>query len=168
MRDMTEDELAALFRKLGADDPEGWANSQVEEGIPQLARFLFLRQAWRMIVGEDDPSWIGRLVERAEAYPDEAYACAGHALKKLRARGATDDEITDLVRGMQAELLFGFCYLLEDPGDVEPEVADVAWSIVQIDAEGNVLGMIPGLHESVLETDPTGRGMRPRIQDPQT
>ena len=159
---MTHDELTALFRKLGANDPEGWASSQIEEGIPQLARFLFLRQAWRMIVDENDASWIGRLIERAETHADEPYAGSGHALKKLRARGATDDEITDLVRGMQAELLFGFCYLLEDPGDVEPEVADVAWSIVQVDTEGNVLGMIPGLHESVLETDPTGREMRPR------
>jgi hypothetical protein len=159
---MTQEELTALFRKLGTDDPEGWASSQIEEGIPQLARFLFLRQAWRMIVDENDASWIGRLIELAEARPDEPYAGVGLALKRLRARGATDDEITDLVRGMQAELLFGFCYLLEDPGDVEPEVADVGWSIVEVDGEGNVLGTIPGLHESVLETDPTGRGMRPR------
>jgi hypothetical protein len=165
---MTQDELAALFHKLGATDPEGWASSQVEEGIPQLARFLFLRQGWRMIVDEDDPSWIGRLIERAEAHPHEPYAGVGHALKKLRGRGATDDEITDVVRGMQAQLLFGFCYLLEDPGDVEPEVADVAWSIVQVDGEGNVLGSIPGLHESVLETDPTGREMRPRTMEGQT
>jgi hypothetical protein len=86
----------------------------------------------------------------------------GHALRKLRARGATDEELTDLVRGMQAELLFQFCYLLEDPGDVEPDVADVSWSLVQTDNEGNVLGSITGLHESVLETDPTGREMRPR------
>jgi hypothetical protein len=63
---------------------------------------------------------------------------------------------------MQAELLFQLCYLLEDPGDVEPEVADVAWSLVQMDDDGNVLASVNGLHESVLETDPTGREMRPR------
>jgi hypothetical protein len=44
---MNQKDLAATFRKLGARDPEGWADSQVEEGIPQLARYLFLRQAWR-------------------------------------------------------------------------------------------------------------------------
>jgi hypothetical protein len=63
---------------------------------------------------------------------------------------------------MQAELLFSLCYLIEDPGDVEPEVEDVAWALVQVDAEGTVLDTIGGLHESVLETDPTGREMRPR------
>jgi len=159
---MTLEELTALFRTLGANDPEGWARSQVEEGIPQLARFLFLRQAWRRIVNEDDSSWIDARITRSEKRPDEPYAGVGHALKKLRARGATDEEVVDLVRGMQAELLFSLCYLLEDPGDVEPEIANVLWTLAQVDEAGNVLGGIGGLHESVLETDPTGREMRPR------
>ena len=159
---MDQKDLAATFRRLGARDPEDWARSQVEEGIPQLARYLFLRQAWRHIVKEGDPSWIEASIERAKTHPHEPYAGVGHALTKLRSRGATDDEITDLVRGMQAELLFSFCYLLEDPGDLEPEVEDVAWVLAQVDGEGNVLGTIGGLHESVLETDPTGREVRPK------
>ena len=154
--------LAALFKKLGAGDPAGWARSQLEEDIPQLARFLFLRQAWRAIVSEGDSTWISDAITRAESEPDEPYSGVGHALRSLRSRGATDEELTDLVRGMQAELLFQFCYLLEDPGDVEPEVADVVWSLVQVDDDGNVLSTVNGLHESVLETDPTGREMRPR------
>jgi hypothetical protein len=47
---MNQKTLTALFEKLGAADPDGWARSQLEEDIPQLARFLFLRQAWRAIV----------------------------------------------------------------------------------------------------------------------
>jgi hypothetical protein len=31
--------LTEQFRAFGASDPEGWAESQVEEGIPQYARF---------------------------------------------------------------------------------------------------------------------------------
>ena len=100
--------------------------------------------------------------EAAESGPTKPYAGVGHALKRLRARGATSDEITDLVRGMQAELLFSFCYLLEDPGNVEPEVADILWVLAQVDEDGDLIGPIGGLHESVLETDPTGREMRPR------
>ncbi|HXU81646.1 MAG TPA: hypothetical protein VN914_09635, partial [Polyangia bacterium] len=82
--------------------------------------------AWRQIVSEGDSSWIESAIQRAQTHPDEPYAGVGHALKKRRARGATDEELTDLVRGKQAELPFMFCYLLEDPGDVETEVADVA------------------------------------------
>ena len=159
---MDHTKLTALFRKLGACDPEGWARSQIEEGIPQLARFLFLRQAWRAVVDDGDAAWIEQAIGRAETHPDEPNAAVGHTLRKLRARGATDNEITDLVRGMQAQLLFHFCYLLEDPGDVEPEVADVSWALVQTDEDGKVVGRIGGLHESVLDTDPTGREMRRR------
>ena len=159
---MDQKDLAATFKKLGARDPEGWARSQVDEGIPQLARYLFLRQAWRSIVREGDSGWIEASIERAHTHPDEPYAGVGHALKKLRARGATDEEIIDVVRGMQAELLFSLCHLFDDPGDIEPEVEDIAWVLAQVDDDGNVLGTIGGLHESVLETDPTGREMRPR------
>ena len=159
---MRQKELTDLFRKLGAANPEGWARSQIQEGIPQLARYLFLRQAWRNVVSEDDAAWIEWSIDRAEKHPDEPYAGVGHALKKLRARGATDDEITDLVRGMQAELLFSFCNLLEGPGDVEVEVADIAWALTQVDDDGKIIGSIGCLHESVLGTDPTGREMRPR------
>jgi hypothetical protein len=153
--------LTALFRKLGAPDPEGWAGSQVREGIPQLARFLFLREAWRSIVQEGNAGWIDEAIARAEMHPDEPYAGVGHALKRMRARAVTDEEITAVVRGMQARVLFNFCYLLEDPGDVEPEVADLRWAFVETDLNGNVLDVISLLHESVLETDPTGREMRP-------
>jgi len=155
-------ELTALFKTLGAPDPEAWASSQVNEGIPQLARFLFLRQAWRHVVSEDDSSWIDRLIDSAGNDPEQPYAGSGHALRRLRAKGATNEEITDLVRGMQAELLFSFCYLLEDPAIDEAEASEVMWTLVQTDVDGNVISPISGLHESVLETDPTGREMRPR------
>lgn len=159
---MNQKELAAVFQKLGARDPDGWARSQLEQDIPQLTRFLFLRQAWRAVVDEGDSTWIANAIARAGAKPQEPYTGVGHALRKLRGRGATDEELTDLVRGMQAELLFQFCYLLEDPGDVEPEVDDISWCLVQVDDDGNILANVNGLHESVLETDPTGREMRPR------
>lgn len=163
---MTDDaaiaELAKRFQALGAPDPAGWAASQVQEGIPQLARYLFLRQAWRHIVPDDDASWMSAEIAAAARNPDAPYAGVGHALARLRALGASDRDLTDLVRGKQAGLLFSLCYLLEDPDVEEPEGQDVLWSLVQITEEGEVLGTIPGLHESVLETDPTGREMRPR------
>jgi cytosine/adenosine deaminase-related metal-dependent hydrolase len=159
---MDQKKLTALFEKLGARNPEGWARRQFEQGVPQLARFLFLRQAWRAVVPEGDSGWIAGAIASAEARPDDAYASVGHALRSLRSHGATNEELTDLVRGMQAELLFQICYLLEDPGDLEPDVEDMTWSLVETDEEGNVIDDITGLHESVLEMDPTGREMRPR------
>ena len=154
--------LTALFDQLGARDSESWARSQVNEGIPQLARYLFLRQAWRNVVSEDDPTWIDREIASAQSSPDQPYAGAGHALARLRARGASDADVTDLARAMQASFLFSLCYLLEDPAIEEPAASEVMWALVQTDFDGNVVGPISGLHESVLQTDPTGREMRPR------
>ena len=152
--------LVEVLRELGAPEPEGWAASEFAEGIPQTARFLFLRQAWRCVVA-DGSSWIETTIAHATRKPDDPYAGAGHALARLRARGATDRELTELVRAMQAELLFSFCYLLEDPGEVEPAVADLSWGLFLTDEEGNPLEHLGGLHESVLETDPAGREVRP-------
>jgi len=50
--------------------------------------------------------------------------------------------------------------LLEDPGDVETEVKDISWCLFQTDEAGRPLAPIGGLHESVLETEPSGREMR--------
>jgi hypothetical protein len=161
---MDHQALTELFRKLGARGPEDWARSQIEEKLPQVARYLFLRQAWGLVVGEENTAWIDHAIASAAARPDEPYAGVGHALRRLRVAGATDADMTDLVRGMQAELLFQFCYLLEEPGPLEPEVSDVAWALVQVDGAQKVVGRIIGLHESVLETDPTGREMRPRAE----
>ena len=148
--------LASVFRKLGADDPEGWANSQVEEGIPQLARFLFLRQAWRDIVSTDNHHWIGAYINAFDADPTGPYGGVGWALKRLQAKGATSEELSHLVRGMQAELLFSICYLLEDPGDLEEEVSDMHWQLFLLDEDDQPISPISSLHESVLEMDPTG------------
>lgn len=153
--------LCLLFKKLGARNPEGWAQSQLSEGIPQVARFLFLRQAWRHIVSDADTSWIDASLNAYKVDSEEPYAAVGRAIEKLQMKGATEKELTDLVRGMQAELLFRFCYLLEDPGEVEEEVSDIAWGLFIVDENDDPVEHLGGLHESVLETDPTGREMRP-------
>ncbi len=57
---MTEAELADLFARLGAREPDAWARSQINENIPQLARFLFLRQAWKLVGPEEDRPWIAQ------------------------------------------------------------------------------------------------------------
>ena len=159
---MNESELTDLFRRLGATNPESWASSQIQEEIPQLARFLFLRQAWSRIVDEDDHSWQSAEIAYARENPDAPYAGVGQALGRLVAAGAAESDLTDVARGLQAQLLFALCCLLEDPADLEEEARDMAWGLFQLDENDQPVAHIGGLHESVLETDPTGREMRPR------
>jgi hypothetical protein len=152
-----EAELTALFERLGAPNPAGWAHSQIKEGIPQLHRYLFLRQAWRGTVQEGDNLWIEEMLHVPTGGPGGAIV---GALKRALDCGASKEDLTTIVRVMQWSTLHRFCYLLSDPGDLEPEVAHIEWSLFQTD-EGLPLVAIGGLHESVLETDPTGREMKP-------
>lgn len=159
----SEEELAEVFRGLGAPDPERWAHSQVAEGIPQLLRFLFLKHAWASVVREGDSTWIERTIESASRHPNVPYAGLGSALASCRAKGVSDDELTEIARCLQAEVLFSLAYLLDGPPYEPGPLEDLSWGLFQTNEEGNAIGpQVSGLHESVLELDPTGREMRPR------
>ena len=155
-------ELAALFKKVGARDPQGWASSQVNEGIPQLHRFLFLRQAWSHVLPEEAMGWVDYHIEQAEKHPGAPFSGMGAALKRAAAAGIAREDLTQIARGVQAELLCQLCYMLEDNGLTEPELEGVGWGLFQTDEEGNAVAPIYSLHESVLDVDPTGREMRPK------
>lgn len=158
-----ERKLVELFRELGARDPEGWAASQVSEGANQLHRFLFLRQAWERVVSENNDAWIDQEIANSQRNPGQPFAGVGHALARMQAMGVSREDIVDLTRGMQARLLFDICYLLGDPSIREPGVEDLSWALVETNEDFEPTGeSISGLHESVLDTDPTGRDMRPR------
>lgn len=159
-------DLTELLTRLGAPDPSGWARSELEEDIPQVARFLLLRQAWQHVVADGDQAWIDAWRDLSAQSPSAPCAGIGPALERLLAAGADRDDLTTVVRVMQYSTLFGLCYLLDDPGDVEPEVAELGWALVEVDAEGTVGRHIGALHESLLETDPSGREMRPRAIEP--
>jgi hypothetical protein len=156
-----QNRLAELFAKLGAKAPEEWARSQMEEKIPQIARFLFLRQAWKLVIDENDRSWIESCRSSAEAGSSAPGSAVGPALQRLLAQGVSEEDLTTVVRVMQWRLLSGLCYLLDDPGELEDDVRDIAWRLFQVNEGEEPIAVIGGLHESVLETEPSGREMRP-------
>lgn len=154
--------LTRLFEIAGARDPAVWARSEVEEGIPQLARFLFLRQAWRSILTEGDTAWIESEIQAAARSPDAPGAGLGLALQRLKDAGANLHDLTEVARTTQWQLLHSICYLLSDPSIDEEELQQVGWGLFEVDENGRAGRAVGGLHESVLETDPTGREMKPK------
>ena len=160
-------DLERIFQALGAEDPADWASSQINEGIPQLHRYLFLKKAWSLVIGEEDDSWIEEAIEAWGRNPDAPYSGQGRALEKMIALGVERSSIVDLVRAAQAEMIFGICYQLNDPSlsNVEEElVGDIGWTLVKTDDDYEPTSeVIDSLHESVLDLDPTGREMRPRL-----
>ncbi|MBA3658024.1 MAG: hypothetical protein H0W67_00315 [Gemmatimonadales bacterium] len=164
-RDQRIADLTELLTQLGAPDPAAWARSEVEEELPQLARYLFLTHAWRHVVDEGDESWIDAWLEEAERQPRAPGAAIGPALRRLLAGGAARSDLTDLVRVMQYSVLFNLCLLVDDPPPAIETISGQQWALVEVDQEGTVGRHIAGLHDSLLETDPTGREMRPQSED---
>jgi hypothetical protein len=154
---MDEKKLTALFEQLGASDAADWARAQAREGIPQLARFLFLRQAWRNVLRPSDTGWIDEALKLEPSGPGGGIV---RSLKNAEAAGVTREDLTEIVRVKQWELLFQFCYLLDDPQIEEADARGISWGLFQIGEDDLPGRQINGLYESVLETDPTGREMR--------
>ena len=160
--DLTEDELARLFADLGADDPRSYARSQKREGINHLHGFLFLREAWKLIVADGDTEWIERQIASLERDDRGPYAGIGRSLARLKAAGADPQDIGEVVRGMQAEFLFGLLYMIDDPDFGDERIDHIGFGLFEADTDREEPGArIGSLYEEVLATDPTGREMRP-------
>jgi hypothetical protein len=160
----SETALTQLFEELGANAPAQWAHSQVHEGIPQLLRFLFLKSAWERIPAEGDTHWIEAEIQNSHAHPNEPYSGLGRSLARCRAKGVSDEDLNEMARCLKVEMLFAVSYLIDGPAELPESLEDVSWGLFQVDEDGHPMSnQIAGLHESVLELDPTRREMRPRI-----
>jgi len=127
--------LRDTFARLGADEPEEWARSQVQENIAQLGRFVFLRAVWREIERWRDPDAVAGLAEGAS---DEAIELAAQAA----ARAALD-------------VASGIVQLIDNEEDIESTEPLPGWLLIECEADGKPSGrVLGGLHESVLQTDP--------------
>jgi hypothetical protein len=163
-RDERIKKLTELFRIAGAPSPEARARSEILENIPQLARFMFLREAWSNVVADGDTSWIDHAVEHGKSRAGQPGTGLGLALQRLLATGCTREDLTEVARTMQWQLLFGLCYQIDDERNWAwpEELQHIGWVLKEANQDGTLGRNISGLHESVLETDPTGREMRPR------
>jgi len=159
-RSMDEQKLAEVFRKLGAREPESWARSQIREGIPQLARYLFLRQAWRLVVNPEDRNWVSEISRSIEIGEG---AEIRQAIERIVARCARISDLTTVIRVMQWTTLARLILLLDQPWDLDDEITDddIWWGLAVVDENDNPIAPLDTLTESVLDTDPTGREMRP-------
>jgi hypothetical protein len=140
------DRLVSALRAAGCENPEGWADSQLEEGFPQFARYLLCKTIWEHAV---EP-WRSEdaLAEFAEARELIAAGADAEQLRRLGGKIAYET-MTAIVNAIDQETYVGEADVPEDaPG----------WMIVEVDGEtlkptGRNAGFI---HESILAVDPTG------------
>ncbi|MFF0288262.1 hypothetical protein [Streptomyces sp. NPDC005262] len=148
------DKLTGLFEALGADDATGWADSEVEENIPQLARYRFLRKVW-----QDIDAWSSAAPDWVEVYRKEGLA--GGAVERAVRLGLTPGELGEIAREVAKETAFGLLYSLADPtdGHLPPDVEEQlpGWRLAELSPQGEPTGRILGaLYEDLDELEPQG------------
>ncbi|MET8835100.1 hypothetical protein ABZV78_14455 [Micromonospora sp. NPDC004540] len=131
--------LLGAFNHLECDDPEGWTRSEIEEDIPQLARYRFLRPLWPQMID----SW------------HDGMANIPAARRAVEA-GASQGDLTQLARAVAYETVFAMLYHLgadEEASDQLP-----SWALAEITPTGEATGRhLDGLHEDLLTLDPSDR-----------
>lgn len=156
--------LSQVFRDLGATNPESFASSQLQEGIPQLAHFVFLKQAWENIIDlENIDLWFDHIAQLAEEYPRGLPRQIAEALTPIISKGVSREEIAKLIQLVQYDTLDKLCFMLDDGGFASPlnvrdeEWQPVRWSRIQVDDDGNFVAPISALHEYSNGESPDGK-----------
>lgn len=175
-------ELAETFRALGAGDPEGWAVSEVEEDIPQLARFLLLRRLWRSAwqwklppeawfaevesepaggadVEEDDdtPTLVPDAYDGAEQDEDgdPPFLAAQQAVQRILASGADPEDLREVARAIFLHTAFDAVQTVDEGHDPAAGEGMPGWLLTEVGGDLVLTGrVIPALHEDLLTTEP--------------
>jgi len=93
-------ELTATYERLGVDDPAGYAHLQLTEDPAALAKFVFLREAWRdCVVDEDRTEWIDNAIAGTRRDPNGPCAAGDAVLERLLGGAALHRRRVDL-RGL--------------------------------------------------------------------
>lgn len=135
-------DLVAAFKELGVDDPEGWASSQTNEGIDQLARATALRALSDIAAGA--PTILAGMDQSGATAEVRASA------KRLQAADVDQEDMDLVVKAVVSDLMFNVCALLD--GAAEPTVNPGgemlgAFSVKEVGGDFIPVGEGLGLHE---------------------
>ena len=152
--------LTDVFRQAGAIDPEMWADSQIKEGINQLGRFSFLKAITSEWLKEDDVHWVDNQIEFNYSRQGDPCSQLPKALKEMLDKNVSRETILDLIRVIQFNTLFHVCSTIDRAIEAETPIKN--WALYEVDDDDNPMETLNGLHESLLQFDPSGKEMRPR------
>ncbi|MER5449047.1 hypothetical protein ABT065_26000 [Streptomyces sp. NPDC002764] len=150
---MTDAEtIRRLLAALGADDPQGWAESEVEENLPQLARYRLLRA-----LSQDIEAWDNASIDSLRD---------GMTAEEARPSDPTA-ETTRTARAIARETVFGILYRLADP-DSDDLPTDLrqqmpGWVLMETTPAGEPTHrVLDALHEDLDTMDAPAEAPRSR------
>jgi hypothetical protein len=150
------EDLVEAFRALGAVDPEALASSQLEEGLPQLHLFAFLKRLWDQVADTRSAKWIRQTIDQAEGLgADDPQAAAGPALRRMLDAGVDPKDVLKVVWCAQAEMIYNVAFQLDDPGFAVAQLPrhggmqeeDALWGLFAVNEEGKPRKLLEGFHE---------------------
>lgn len=174
--------LAERFRAAGAEAPEGWAASEVEDDIPQLARFIFLRRLWRgawqwkqppedwfaeipaddVLVSDEDDEDEPTLVQTSgdevmDEDGDPPFLAAQQAVQRILAAGADPEDLKEVARAIFLHTAFDAVQTVDEGHDPQVGEGMPGWLLTEVGGDLVLTGrVIPDLHEDLLTTEPDG------------
>lgn len=168
--------LAEQFRSLGAEEPEVWALSEVEDNIPQLARFILLRRLWRSAVewqmppeewfaerapepSEEDGEEAGEDASAEAAGADDdgepAFLAAQQAVQRILAAGVDAEDLKEVARAVFLHAVFDAVHTVDDGHDPEAGEGMPGWLLTEVGGDLMLTGrMLDRLHEDLFTTEP--------------
>jgi hypothetical protein len=139
-----------LFTLLGLRDPLGYAK-QLDPDC--LVTFGLLRQAWNEIPASGDANWMPQWMSGTKKCESTLPIFA--AYERLRAVGASNEDLATLARGVLGDFLYRLAYLLDDNSFTDPELRKIIQFGVWAENDDNEpLYRLGCMHELVYEADP--------------
>lgn len=172
------EQLADTFRRLGAEEPAAWAASEVEDGIPQLARFIFLRRLWRgadewmqppadwFAEREPDPADAEEedddeataespVADEDEADAEPAFLAAQQAVQRMLAAGADPEDLKEVARAVFLHAVFDAVQTVDEGHDPHAAEGMPGWLLTEVGGDLVLTGrMLDRLHEDLFTTEP--------------
>jgi len=134
------EDLLRKLEKAGAKKPLDWALSDVEESIPQFARFLMLKRLFEII--EDIEGNIGFADDVDENYESDIEEVCDQ-LKTAIGEEVLNKFLKSYTKGVMWQVIN-----LIDEGNYNTN-GDPGWVLKEVSSEGKVTGKnVGGLHES--------------------
>jgi hypothetical protein len=131
--------LIEKFTRLGVDEPQVAARSEIVEGIPQLAYARLERLVRTNLLNrrETMDAWWTNLQRERDLRPGSRSAAIAEVIGKCLAAGITLDELGIFADDVALDTAAGFAYTLGDPYDDElGDPSDLPfWTLCEVSSD---------------------------------
>jgi hypothetical protein len=168
-------DMKKVFERLGHDAETAECYAEQDDAEEMVVRSAFLHMLWALVIREDkhvdgEPAWIEEWLRGARKRGEPPKGVAA-ALQRMLDKGVDPEDLTDVVRAMQWEIIDNVAQLIDgewisDLRQEIPGLPEFSWRLYQVrvdeDYEAHPLRELTDLHPQLVEVDPSGREGEPR------